>query len=1577
MAIEKISVEVKGNLAETEKQLEQIDKRIKELKNNKANIQIRVEKPDNAKKEITNINLELKKLASQKTMIKADASNVENAKQKMTEITAQMGKLRARKAVLQVTTENLKGADKDLKNLNKEMSYLSNKKAHLQIQADELRQTESKASQLRDKLISLGSTRPHINISSNIEKLGNKLNSIGNKILNPFLSKMKEFFSFSTVFRLVDAGINQVKNSVGGAISRFDTLRQFPKVLGELGVSAEEAAKSKDMLLDGIDGLPTRLNDISSTAQRMYTSFGSMEKATQTANALNNSLLGSGSDAEKAARGTEQYLKVLQSGKMEMDSWNTLTETMDVGLVKIAESFGFAGASAKKDLYEALKNGSITIDQFNDKMIELGADTESVMGKLARETTKGIATSIQNLKTAVVNGLEGLMGKFDEASQRLTGKTIAENIAAIKPIIAKTFDFVGKQLDKGIAYLEQNKDKIKEFFGEFDKKAFMEGFAEGLQDAGKGLDLFKKMATPAINLLKDLITKLGDGNFSKGLGKLPSTLIKVGIAAKVSGKALQIFGKLTNFKLPSLFGGKGEEATSFGSFKGNMFDSITSFTKKAGSLALVFGTIKLIEEAAQALKDVNDKVPNNYDELASKFVAIGASITAMGMLVYIASKFKFSDSIKGIATIALVSGEIMLAAEAIQQMNQKVRGDISKIGDKIINMGIAIGAMSGLVAIAGIFAGSNPLAAVAGLAVVAAISGEIMLAAEAIAQLNNKVPDDIGNITKKTAALAVAIGGFAGLSAAVGAVVITGVGALVGGVGLATIALVATELIIVSQAIAELNSKVPDDLSSVEGKLANVIEVIDYLANADLGGMVEFFENAFKNFKVTIVSGTIRKMSDLGNELSEFPEINSEESLKRIDEVKKIIDRLSDGEGFINKVKSMAKAFSDSKEVEKVKKYVTSLKTIATNLSSLKNVKIKKEEVEATVKNVISAVKLLGDDEFSKKLNNVGSPKKFDSVKSAIFSLKEIVENINGLANNIEISPISVNIELIKSIISQLDTKEIFKNYEMGKNKGSAPFSSMKKTIGYLVEIATLLNALSIGISIDAAITNIELIKGAISRLNTKEIFKDYEMGSGKGSGPFDSVRKTITHLVDIANKLNELALSINIDAASINIGLIKGVIAKLDTKEIFKNYETGKGASKGSSPFASVRNSIGYLVEIANKLNDLAIDINITAAESNIGLIKHIIGLLGDQAIKENYEKMLKKGQWEKIANGINSLLAVRNTLNEIGNTPVNVGGVEQTIEDVKTIINKMNEFPSAQGIDSIKSLIESFANLIATLQNLEGQFEPIGRSYGKQIVKGFRNSKIVTAFKKKIEEAITALKGKTSKFTPIGEGYGKALIDGFSKSVSNMSGIIDTQISNMNTKGRQFSGLGSSFGMLLSNSFDAQIQNLSSSVGRQAQAIQLALNNIRMPNLTPGRGSSSSSSSWDISDGALPASTGGEVPQYLANGGKAYLMRPQGTDTVPAMLTPGEFVQKKKAVETFGMNFMNRVNSLDFEGAFNALTSRFNLQHMMQPAVSTVVNNIHTTSNNNARVTQHIQGNASDSDYSYRRANRFIKRL
>ena len=110
-----------------------------------------------------------------------------------------------------------------------------------------------------------------------------------------------------------------------------------------------------------------------------------------------------------------------------------------------------------------------------------------------------------------------------------------------------------------------------------------------------------------------------------------------------------------------------------------------------------------------------------------------------------------------------------------------------------------------------------------------------------------------------------------------------------------------------------------------------------------------------------------------------------------------------------------------------------------------------------------------------------------------------------------------------------------------------------------------------------------------------------------------------------------------------------------------------------------------------------------------------------------------------------------------------------------------------------------------------------------------------------------------------------------------------------------------------------------------------------------------------------------------YRANGGPIYAedgrFVPRGTDTVPAMLTPGEFVMRRAAVDTFGAKFMKYVNDLNIGAAFDSLVmSRDRLLH----GNSVTYNN---SRDNHATVNQNIITNSPG--FTYKRAGRFVRGL
>lgn len=238
-----------------------------------------------------------------------------------------------------------------------------------------------------------------------------------------------------------------VKDSIGGAIDRFDTLNKYPVVMDALGYSARDVAKSSKLMQKGIDGLPTSLQDITSVAQQLAPLTGSATKASKSALALNNAFLASGASVADTSRGLQQYTQMLSTGKVDMMSYRTLMETMPIALRKVANAFGFTGKSAEQDLYNALQSGQISVDQLNDKFIELNKG-QNGFAQLAKKNSAGIATSFANLKASVVKNLGNMLtainngfskAGFGSIAQVLDNMKVGINgaFAAITPIVTQ------------------------------------------------------------------------------------------------------------------------------------------------------------------------------------------------------------------------------------------------------------------------------------------------------------------------------------------------------------------------------------------------------------------------------------------------------------------------------------------------------------------------------------------------------------------------------------------------------------------------------------------------------------------------------------------------------------------------------------------------------------------------------------------------------------------------------------------------------------------------------------------------------------------------------------------------------------------------------------------------------------------------------------------------------------------------------------------------------------------------------------------------------------------------------------
>lgn len=316
-----------------------------------------------------------------------------------------------------------------------------------------------------------------------------------------------------------------VKDSIGGAIDRFDTLNKYPVVMDALGYSARDVAKSSKLMQKGIDGLPTSLQDITSVAQQLAPLTGSATKASKSALALNNAFLASGASVADTSRGLQQYTQMLSTGKVDMMSYRTLMETMPIALRKVANAFGFTGKSAEQDLYNALQSGQISVDQLNDKFIELNKG-QNGFAQLAKKNSAGIATSFANLKASVVKNLGNMLTAINNGFSKAGFGSIAQVLDNMKVGINGAFTAITPIVTQATTGILNTLKALFDFVS-----ANRNWFAPLVVGIGSGLLGFKTLTT-AINGAKTAWLVAKD---AFAVGKI---LTSMATGSKAAGSAL-------------------------------------------------------------------------------------------------------------------------------------------------------------------------------------------------------------------------------------------------------------------------------------------------------------------------------------------------------------------------------------------------------------------------------------------------------------------------------------------------------------------------------------------------------------------------------------------------------------------------------------------------------------------------------------------------------------------------------------------------------------------------------------------------------------------------------------------------------------------------------------------------------------------------------------------------------------------------------------------------------------------------------------------------------------------------------
>ena len=429
------------------------------------------------------------------------------------------------------------------------------------------------------------------NMSSTMKKAIGACQSFGDRV--------KSIVAGVGITKVIGASMNVLSSSLDGAINRFDTMQSYPKVMKSLGFSVEQSQKSVAKLNQSVQGLPTSLADVVTTSKSLSAVTGNIDKATDTTIALNHAFLASGSSSEDASRGLQQYSQMLAKGTVDMQSWRTLQETMAPALTKVAKKLGIASGNAN-ELYDALQNGTITFDQFNDAMIECDTETGG-FAETALEASKGVKTSMTNIMSAVQNLEQGFMSAMNNMLKSKAMGGLVDNLEKIK---SKIYDFrnsIMETKDDGLTWdfkpeVMENVSKAMDWLADRanNAKAMIQQFYDGFMKTDavqNAITMFDKIK----DAIGNVMDKLQDSKVFEQLGQDIGNIV-----SKVSEVTGKIADFVANLKTEDVKKFAGAVKLLAGAFVGIKVGSKVS--------SMIGGVVGSAKSGYSKLKSIIDKI---------------------------------------------------------------------------------------------------------------------------------------------------------------------------------------------------------------------------------------------------------------------------------------------------------------------------------------------------------------------------------------------------------------------------------------------------------------------------------------------------------------------------------------------------------------------------------------------------------------------------------------------------------------------------------------------------------------------------------------------------------------------------------------------------------------------------------------------------------------------------------------------------------------------------------------------------------------------------------------------------------
>jgi len=686
---------------------------------------------------------------------------------------------------------------------------------------------------------------------------------------------------------------------------------------------------------------------------------------------------------------------------------------------------------------------------------------------------------------------------------------------------------------------------------------------------------------------------------------------------------------------------------------------------------------------------------------------------------------------------------------------------------------------------------------------------------------------------------------------------------------------------------------------SVSYPILNAINALgtffDSLATSNLISTVKKLTQFIKDInEVEVPSDTSaidEKISNLTNVMNSLKKLGNDSWLDSINFISKGLEALTsklDGASLDAKFKSFTKLIDFVKKISDLKLDDAGLEAIETKLENLK------KTLQTVSKFKVDTPPDIKDDVL----------KGYENFKKLTDKIKGITDSLNNIPDGLDISSKIESVKNALSKISELATLDIFGKDTPFNKDVTSNIKSVTEFTSKLSSIASSLNEINSIEDLSGIPAKIEQLRQALQSItqageNGGSLMSMFDAFKGKSDyGKLaEEASNMINSLKTIADALSQIPDLINIEGSGIEtrVAKIQSVLKSLtdsDTGSFIQDIGKLAKVSEAVGQVTSVVNSFKTMAETLMTIPDL-INVEGSGIETRVAKIKSVLQSLAssdDSGLTTSLQNIQKlSSNIMSAVQAVNNILIIANAINQF--PEVNADNFNNSINAIKTAISSLS------GINDNDAIIGNLTNILNTinqLQNALTQFASMASSLGQQSGSNFSSGFV--------------------------SGLGSRIVDKMNEQKN--------QIENLG-----WEALGASISSKIANGFDV------SSVLNKIQQIQSAIDSLRGKTVDITVNETTVKKTKHAEHGGLIEyhSTGGTV------GGR--LFKPLGTDTIPAMLTAGEYVLKRSVSSMLGKQFLDNLNQLNLTQALKALAG-----HTGHSVVNNTTNNITQNVDNKA---------------------------